>query len=101
MKDGSCQHYVCSIISGAKKYDMHNHISSSLKELNWLAIENSSILEVPFWHFNVGRAQQRIILRLNLLNNSTSVGGKLETHHCYIFPYLNRQVAREASITEQ
>ena len=27
------------IISGAKKYDMHDHISSLLKELNWLAVE--------------------------------------------------------------
>ena len=40
-------------------------------------------------------------LRLNLLNDLTSVGEKLETRNRHIFPYLNRRVAREASITEQ
>ena len=36
-----------------------------------------------------------------LLNDLTSVGENLETHNRYIFPYLNRRVARDASITEQ
>ena len=40
-------------------------------------------------------------LRLNLLNDSTSVGEKLGTHNRPIFPYLNRRVAREASLIEQ
>ena len=29
------------------------------------------------------------------------MGRKLDIHNRYIFPYLNRRVAREASITEQ
>ena len=29
------------------------------------------------------------------------MGQKLDIHNRYIFPYLNRRVAREASITEQ
>ena len=67
--------------AGPNKYD---HISPLLKELNWL-------LEGPFWHLNV----------LILLNNLTSLGEKLETNNRYIFPHLNRRVAREASISEQ
>ena len=29
------------------------------------------------------------------------MGQKLDIHNRYIFPYLNRRVARDASITEQ
>ena len=34
---------------------------------------NLTILEVPLWQLNVWRAQHRIILRLNLVNDLTSV----------------------------
>ena len=32
---------------------------------------------------------------------TVAVGEKLDTHNCYIFPYLNQWVTREASITDQ
>ena len=48
-----------------------------------------------------GSALDYLSLRLNLLNDLTSLGQKLDTHNRYIFPYLNRRVAREAFITEQ
>ena len=98
LKLQSCQNYACHIISGAKTYD---HISPLLKELNWLPEKLIYLLEVSVWHLNVWQAQHQIILRLNLLNDLTSMGEKLETHNRYKFPYLNWRIVREASITEQ
>ena len=70
----SCQNYACRITGRAKKYDHSTY--SFIKRIEL--------------------APSRIILCLNLLNDLTSVGKKLETHNHYIFPYLNRRVAREA-----
>ena len=93
------QNYAYRIISGAKTYD---RISPLLKELNWLPVEKLIYLRSATLAFKcmTGLAPDYLTSKFTI-NDLTSVGGKLETHNRYIFPYLNRRVAREASITKR
>ena len=46
---------------------------------------------MPLCHLNVWRGQHRIILRLNLVNDLTSVGEKLETHKAFLVGHMINQ----------